>query len=160
MRIDRVVGSATLGLALAMGGLVYASDGAKLEASLVNADKNAARGAATVQVKVTGVEIVDPGAVGETVKKGQAHLHYTLDGGPVVATTATKLSFHGLKPGSPQASGRPGGERPLLARGRADPQHRGPGQRVGQVASTAERRTDGPDLPWLLETRLRPKRRR
>ena len=100
MRIDRVVGSTTLGLALAMGGLVYASDGAKLEASLVNADKNAARGAATVQVKVTGVEIVDPGTVGETVKKGQAHLHYTLDGGPVVATTATKLSFHGLKPGS------------------------------------------------------------
>jgi len=35
----------------------------------------------------------------EMPKAGQAHLHYQVDDGPVVATTAPKLSFHGLKPG-------------------------------------------------------------
>ena len=32
--------------------------------------------------------------------KGQGHLHYQVDDGPIVATTVPKLSFHGLKPGT------------------------------------------------------------
>jgi hypothetical protein len=38
--------------------------------------------------------------VGEKPRPGQGHLHYQVDDGPVIATTATKLSFHGLKPGA------------------------------------------------------------
>jgi hypothetical protein len=38
--------------------------------------------------------------VGEKPMKGQGHLHYRVDDGPVIATTSTKLSFHDLKPGA------------------------------------------------------------
>lgn len=31
--------------------------------------------------------------------KGQGHLHYRVDDGPVIATTSAKLSFHGLASG-------------------------------------------------------------
>jgi hypothetical protein len=55
--------------------------------------------AATVQATVTGLDIVDPATANETAKAGQGHLHYQVDDGPVIATTATKLSFHMLKPG-------------------------------------------------------------
>jgi len=65
----------------------------------VNPEHNAKEHAATVQVNVAGVEMVDPAAVKETPKEGQGHLHYQVDNGPVVATTATKLSFHDLSPG-------------------------------------------------------------
>jgi ribulose-5-phosphate 4-epimerase/fuculose-1-phosphate aldolase len=34
--------------------------------------------------------------------KGQGHLHYRVDNGPVIATTTTKLSFHELTPGKHQ----------------------------------------------------------
>ena len=37
--------------------------------------------------------------MGERPIKGEAHLHYRVDDGPVIATTATKLSFHELTPG-------------------------------------------------------------
>lgn len=72
---------------------------AQLTAELVDAEKNGARGAATVAVKVIGLSLTDPAAAKEVPKAGQGHLHYQLDDGPVVATTAPKLSFHGLKPG-------------------------------------------------------------
>jgi len=42
---------------------------------------------------------LDPQLVGEDPRYGQGHLHYQIDGGPVIATTATKLSFHDLAPG-------------------------------------------------------------
>jgi hypothetical protein len=71
----------------------------KLEAKLVDPEKKAKGQAATVDVKVTNVQLVDPGSVGEQPSKGQGHLHYQLDDGPVVATPTSKLSFHGLKPG-------------------------------------------------------------
>jgi hypothetical protein len=72
---------------------------AKLTATLVDNDKNAARGAATIKVTVDGVKIVDPATAGEKPMKGQGHIHFKLDEGPVIATTSTKLSFHELKPG-------------------------------------------------------------
>ena len=56
--------------------------------------------AATVKATVKGVAMVDPAQVGEKPRPGQGHLHYQVDDGPVIATTATKLSFHGLKPGA------------------------------------------------------------
>jgi hypothetical protein len=71
----------------------------KVSATLVDPEKNSGRQTATVAVKVSGVEVVDPATVNEQPKKGQAHFHYQLDSGPVIATTATKLSFHELSPG-------------------------------------------------------------
>lgn len=65
-----------------------------LSASLVDRDAKAKKGWATVQVAVTGIELVDS-PTGE-VRAGEGHLHYRVDDGVVVATTATKLSFHAL----------------------------------------------------------------
>ena len=70
-----------------------------LTASLVDPEKKAQQKAATVSVKVNGIKLIDPGEVNEVPKAGQGHLHYQVDSGPVIATTATKLSFHGLTSG-------------------------------------------------------------
>jgi hypothetical protein len=43
--------------------------------------------------------MTDPAKANKIPKAGQAHLHYQVDGGPVIATTASKLSFHGLTSG-------------------------------------------------------------
>jgi hypothetical protein len=75
-------------------------DGASLSAKLVDPMEKAKKQAATVQVAVKGIRIVDPALSGEKPIKGQGHLHYQVDDGPVIATTAPKLSFHGLKSGS------------------------------------------------------------
>ena len=72
---------------------------ATLTATLVDAEKKAAEKAATVQVKTTGIRLIDPAMVKEMPKAGQGHLHYQVDSGPVIATTATKLSFHELSSG-------------------------------------------------------------
>lgn len=76
-----------------------AQDKPGMTASLVDPEKNASKASATVVVKVTGVTLTDPASVNEVPKAGQAHLHYQVDDGPVVATTSPKLSFHGLKAG-------------------------------------------------------------
>jgi hypothetical protein len=75
------------------------SSDAKLEAKLVDPEKKAHGQAATVEVKVTNLQLIDPGSVGEQPSKGQGHLHYRLDDGPVIATPTPKLSFHGLTAG-------------------------------------------------------------
>lgn len=72
---------------------------ATLTATLVDAEKKAAEKAATVQVKTTGIRLIDPAMAKEMPKSGQGHLHYQVDDGPVIATTTTKLSFHGLASG-------------------------------------------------------------
>ena len=72
----------------------------KLEAKLIDPDAKAKKQSATVEVKVEGVKLVDPALSHEKPMKGQGHLHYRVDDGPVIATTATKLSFHDLKPGA------------------------------------------------------------
>ena len=71
----------------------------KLEAKLVDADEKAKKKSATVSVEVHGVKLIDPATVKEKPAKGQGHLHYRIDDGPVIATTATKLSFHELTSG-------------------------------------------------------------
>jgi hypothetical protein len=71
-----------------------------MTAKLVDPDKKAAEGAATVEVTVSGVELTDPAIANEKPVPGQAHLHYQVDKGPVVATTAAKLSYHELTAGA------------------------------------------------------------
>jgi hypothetical protein len=68
-----------------------------LSVSLVDRDEKAMKGWATVVVSVRGIELVDS-PTGQ-LRKGEGHLHYRVDDGIVVATTATKLSFHQLPPG-------------------------------------------------------------
>ena len=70
-----------------------------LTAKLVDPEKKAQQKAATVDVKVTGIKIIDPATVNEKPIAGQGHLHYQVDDGPIIATTTMKLSFHGLTPG-------------------------------------------------------------
>ena len=101
-----------LGLSLALAPCAHAQysgqpaqpaarmDGPSLSAKLVDPVEKAKKQAATVQVTVKGVRIVDPAPSGEKPIKGQGHLHYQVDDGPVIATTAPKLSFHGLKKGA------------------------------------------------------------
>lgn len=76
------------------------TEGASLTAVLVDAQKKAQNHAATVSVKVKGVKLVDPAQDKEKPVAGHAHLHYKVDDGPVIATTAPKLSFHELKSGA------------------------------------------------------------
>jgi hypothetical protein len=72
---------------------------ATLMAKLVDAEKKAKEKAATVQVMVKGIALIDPAKVNERPRRGQGHLHYQVDNGPVIATTTTKLSFHELSLG-------------------------------------------------------------
>lgn len=69
------------------------------EAKLVNPAVKAKDKTATVEVKVEASHMVDPDSTDGKPHTGQRHLHYQLDNGPIVATTATKLSFHNLTPG-------------------------------------------------------------
>ena len=71
-----------------------------MTAKLVDPEKKAAEKAATVEVTTSGVELTDPAISREKAVPGQAHLHYQLDKGPVVATPTAKLSYHELTPGT------------------------------------------------------------
>lgn len=71
----------------------------KFSASLINPEMEAKKKGATVQVKAPGIDIVDPASKNNVAKLGEGHIHYQVDNGPVIATTATKLSFHNLTPG-------------------------------------------------------------
>jgi hypothetical protein len=73
-----------------------------LSATLMQAEQKAQKHEADVRVQVAGIEIVDPATSNEKPQLGQGHLHYQLDSGPVIATTATKLDFHKLAPGKHQ----------------------------------------------------------
>jgi hypothetical protein len=90
--------SALCGVAFGRAPGAFADD-PKLTAELVDAQAKAANKEATVTVKVTGVQLVDPATVNNKPQQGQGHLHYQVDDGPVIATTTPKLSFHGLTPG-------------------------------------------------------------
>jgi len=70
-----------------------------MTARLVDPEKKAKEKTATVEVNVGAVQLIDPAKTGEKPLRGQAHLHYRVDDGPVIATTTTKLSFHELTPG-------------------------------------------------------------
>ena len=72
---------------------------ATLNASLIDAEKNAKDKSATVEVRVSGVKLIDPAMTNKRPTMGEGHLHYQVDNGPVIATTTPKLSFHELTPG-------------------------------------------------------------
>lgn len=76
-----------------------AGQSATMKAILVDPAINAKDKTATVKVEVTGVKLIDPALTNKQPTKGQGHLHYRVDDGPVIATTTTKLSFHELTPG-------------------------------------------------------------
>jgi hypothetical protein len=72
----------------------------ELSATLSDPDNKAQAQTATVEVEVSRIQLIDPAAVHGQPQQGQGHLHYQVDNGPVVATTATKLSFHELTSGA------------------------------------------------------------
>jgi hypothetical protein len=72
----------------------------ELSAHLVDPEKKAQEQTATVEVKVEGIQLIDPAAVHDEPQRGQGHLHYQVDSGPLIATTTTKLSFHELSSGA------------------------------------------------------------
>ena len=57
------------------------------EAVLVDPTGKAQKKSAAVDVKVAGVSLIDADATDGKPKQGQAHIHYQLDKGPVIATT-------------------------------------------------------------------------
>jgi hypothetical protein len=74
-------------VAMALAALLGAQVGAQTQpasqpgpssmtARLIDAEKKAAQQAATVEVSVSGVEMIDPAKVGEKAMTGQGHLHY------------------------------------------------------------------------------------
>lgn len=71
-----------------------------MTAKLIDAEKKAAQRSATVEVTTSGVELTDPTVSNEKPVPGQGHLHYQVDKGPIIATSAAKLSFHELTPGA------------------------------------------------------------
>jgi len=104
-----MVSAVVLGLSLGAGAIerpqlkvISSEAGAtpELSAKLSDPEKKAQEHTATVEVKVAGIQLIDPAAVHEQPQQGQGHLHYQVDTGPVIATTATKLSFHELSSGS------------------------------------------------------------
>jgi len=75
-----------------------------MKAEMVETENKVKRREATVVVTTAGIELVDPTTAKETAKIGEGHLHYRVDNGPVIATTATKLSFHELSSGEHKIS--------------------------------------------------------
>jgi hypothetical protein len=71
----------------------------EFSATLLDREKKAQAQEATVEVKVGGIQLIDPAAVKEQPQPGQGHLHYQVGDGPIIATTTTKLSFHELNAG-------------------------------------------------------------
>jgi hypothetical protein len=52
-----------------------------------------------LRVDLQGIEMIDPATTGGIKKAVQGHLHYRVDRQPIIATTATDLSFRNLGPG-------------------------------------------------------------
>lgn len=101
---NRIVVAAVvvLGLLIGLPGNTFAKTkpaAPGLTVKLIDADQKAQKKSATVSVQVRGLRLVDPASVKEIPAKGQGHLHYRLDNGPIIATTVTKLSFHELASG-------------------------------------------------------------
>ena len=71
-----------------------------LDAQLADPAVYAKKMGALVVVTVTDIELIDADETGPAPKPGQGHLHYRLDDGPVIATSARKLGFHELAPGA------------------------------------------------------------
>jgi hypothetical protein len=73
--------------------------GPLLIAKLVDADENAKKHQAVVQVETDGVLLVDPAAAHHEPKLDEAHIQYRLDGGPIDNSTAKYRTFDHLSSG-------------------------------------------------------------
>lgn len=84
-------------------------------ASLIDPERNAASRRATVQVRTTGIRIVDPAASAGAPVPGEAHYQYQLDDQPPVSTSSDRLSFENLTSGDHRIAVRLAGSdgRPL-----------------------------------------------
>ncbi len=74
--------------------------GASLSASLADEQAQAQKRQAVVKVRVNGLRLVDPAAVGEKARSGEGHISYRVDEGPLIETTSTTLSLRDLDSGS------------------------------------------------------------
>ena len=84
------------GFALLLPSVALARE-ASLSAKLVDRDAKARERSAAIVVTVTDFELVEsPDAV---AIPGQGHLHYRVDDGFVIATTAPRIGLHALSPG-------------------------------------------------------------
>ena len=101
MTTECLIRTVILATGLTLGPAAAGADPA-LEAWLAEKDALAQRGGMRVEAKVSGIQLIDPASVREAPRAGQGHLHYRVDGGPVIATPATSLGFHELAPGSHQ----------------------------------------------------------
>lgn len=70
-----------------------------MTARLIDAKKNAKQHTVIVDVQVSGIQLIDPMYVTNKSDPTQAHLHYQVDNGVVIATPSSKMSFHGLVTG-------------------------------------------------------------
>lgn len=68
-------------------------------AILVDPQSFAEQRSVIVRVKVDGLRLVDPYETQGEPKSSEAHLHYRVDQGAIIATTATQISFHELGSG-------------------------------------------------------------
>jgi hypothetical protein len=87
------------GKSRAQDSLVENPTHATVSAKLIAPDKTAELKTANVRIEVKGIQLVDPASVPGNPVSGQGHLNYRLDGGPVIATASTTLSFHELTSG-------------------------------------------------------------
>jgi hypothetical protein len=86
-------------LATGLGAAPTANADPLLQAWLAEQAVLARRGEMRVEIRVSGVELVDPASVRDAGRAGQGHVHYRVDGGAVIATPATSFSVHELAPG-------------------------------------------------------------
>src|SRR5262249_51649690 len=70
-----------------------------LEARLVDAVKRAEAGTASVEVTVSGVDLVEPVSATSAPEAGKGPLPHEIDGGRVITTSVRRLSFHNLASG-------------------------------------------------------------
>jgi len=104
LRCSIAIVTATLTAFLAVPGMNAQAPGVATRptiiAKLIDPDRKAAGGGATVEVTTSGIELTDPAMSNEKPVPGQGHLHYQVDKGPIIATPVAKLSFHELVPGA------------------------------------------------------------
>jgi hypothetical protein len=79
---------------------LYDTTGVSFSAVLLHPRKSAAGRSVDIAVHVSGIQLVDPDLTNGQAKRGQAHLTYRVDYGPVVVTTATRLEFARLPSGN------------------------------------------------------------
>ncbi|MFB3813302.1 MAG: hypothetical protein ACE14L_04250 [Terriglobales bacterium] len=73
--------------------------GPMLKADLVDAKANARQRKAVVDAKTDGVQLIEPAPANYVTRLDQAHLQYQLDGGTVIDTVSTRMTFSDLTPG-------------------------------------------------------------